>query len=89
MPRRQGISYKHKSVTGHHSNKRQITAISSISGRPSSDRSSLVDTHLYPPIPLDTAAAMAIADSDHQPVVHMSLQSSRCTDLNANSTHST
>eukprot|EP00978_Attheya_sp_CCMP212_P012607 scaffold31529_cov33-Attheya_sp.AAC.1 len=89
MPRRQGISYKHKSGTGHHSNKRRITAISSISGHPSSDRSSLVDTPLPPPIPPDTAAAMAIADPFHPLVLHTSSESSRSTVLNANSIHST
>eukprot|EP00978_Attheya_sp_CCMP212_P043135 scaffold275966_cov45-Attheya_sp.AAC.1 len=89
MPRRKRIGYSHKSGTGNHSKKRRTTYISAHPGRPSSDRNSLVDTPLPPPIPPDTAAVMAIADSEHPLAVHTSAESSRSIVLNANSIHST
>ena len=49
----------------------------------------MVDTTLPPPINPDIASAMALSDQDHQPVVHMSSESSRSIVLNANSFNST
>ena len=83
------IVYSHKSGTGHHSKKLQCSDISAISGCRPSNRNSLVDTPMPPPIPLDTSDVMAVSDQDRQPVVHMSLESSRSTFLNANLFHST
>ena len=89
MSRRNRIGYSHKSGTVHHSKKRRCCVISAILGRHPSDRNSLVDTPLPPPIPRDTSAVMAVADQGHQQVVHMSFKSSRSAVLNTNSIHST
>ena len=89
MPRCNQIGYIHKSGTGQHSKKRRCIVISAILGRLPSDKNSLVDTPAPPPIPPDTAAAMAVADQDHEAVVHISSESSRSTVMNANSVHST
>ena len=89
MLRRNQIEYIHKSGTGTHSKKQRCSVISDIPGRITSDRKILVDTPLSPPTPPDISAAMAVADQDHQTVVHMSSESSRSTVLNVNSVHST
>ena len=89
MLRRNRIEYRQKSGTGHHSKKRQFSVISAIPGCRPSNRNSLVETPLPPPINPDTAAAMAVSDQDHQPVAHMSSESSRITVMNGNYVHST
>ena len=89
MLRRNRIGYSHKSDTGHDFKKRRCSVISAIPGRHPSDRNSLVDTPLPPPILPDTAAAVVVVDPDRQPVVHMSSQSSIITVLNADSVHPT
>eukprot|EP00978_Attheya_sp_CCMP212_P039500 scaffold206093_cov35-Attheya_sp.AAC.1 len=87
MSRRNRIGYCHKSGTGHNCNKRRSSVISSIPGRRSFDRHSLVDTPLPPPLAPNTAAVMAVTNQDQQPVVHIS-ESSRSTVQNMNSVHS-
>eukprot|EP00978_Attheya_sp_CCMP212_P023234 scaffold70728_cov36-Attheya_sp.AAC.1 len=87
MSHRNRIGYCHKSGTGHNSNTRRSSVISSIPGRRSFDRNSLVDTPLPPPSAPNTAAVMAVTNQDQQPVVHIS-ESSRSTVQNANSVHS-
>ena len=83
------IGYSHKSGTGHHYKNQRCSVISSIPGCCPSNRNILVGTPLPPPIPPDTYSAMAVANQDHQPVVHMSLDSLRITVMNANSVQST